>query len=112
MIVLPLLTIAADFCGIVTGWLTSAMAEPISFKVFLDRGLEQASFGDLLPSTLKTVVFGFIIGIVGCYQGMRARGGTQGVGRASTSAVVIASLFIILADMVMVRLIITVWGWR
>jgi len=110
MIVLPLLTVVADFCGILTGWLVNTMAEPVSFKVFLDRGLETAAFSDFLPSTLKTVVFGFIIGIVGCYQGMRATGGTQGVGRASTSAVVIASLFVILSDVVMVRLIITFFG--
>jgi phospholipid/cholesterol/gamma-HCH transport system permease protein len=52
-------------------------------------------------------VFGFIIGAVGCFQGMRARGGTEGVGRASTSAVVLSSLFVILADVVLVRMIIT-----
>ena len=110
MLMLPLLTIVADFSGILTGWLANELVEPMSFKLFLNRGLESTDIRDLAPSTLKTVVFGFIIGLIGCYQGMGARGGTEGVGRASTSAVVLASLFVILADVVMVRLIITVFG--
>jgi phospholipid/cholesterol/gamma-HCH transport system permease protein len=107
MLMLPLLTIVADFCGIVAGWLANAMAEPMPFKLFLNYGLAEADFADLLPATLKTVVFGFIIGLIGCFQGMRANGGTEGVGRASKSAVVLSSLFVILADVVLVRLIIT-----
>jgi phospholipid/cholesterol/gamma-HCH transport system permease protein len=51
-------------------------------------------------------VFGFIIGLVASFQGMRTKGGTEGVGRAATSAVLLSSLFIILADVVLVRLII------
>ena len=107
MAMLPLLTIAADFCGILAGWAANTLVEPISLKLFLTQGLKQANFADLLPSVFKTVVFGFIIGVVGCFQGMRAEGGTAGVGRASTSAVVLSSLFVILADVVLVRLIIT-----
>jgi len=107
MAMLPLLTIAADFCGILAGWAANTLIEPISLKLFLSQGLKQANFADLLPSVFKTVVFGFIIGVVGCFQGMRAEGGTEGVGRASTSAVVLSSLFVILADVVLVRLIIT-----
>ncbi|MEN3336039.1 MAG: phospholipid/cholesterol/gamma-HCH transport system permease protein [Blastocatellia bacterium] len=109
MLMLPLLTIVADFCGIVTGWIANALAEPMSLRFFLNEGLAQANFADLLPSTFKTVVFGFIIGVIGCFQGMNAKGGTAGVGRASTSAVVLASLFVILADVVLVRLIITLF---
>jgi phospholipid/cholesterol/gamma-HCH transport system permease protein len=107
MLILPLLTIVADFCGIVAGWLANAMAEPMTFRLFLNYGLAHADFADLLPATLKTVVFGFIIGLIGCFQGMRATGGTEGVGRAAKSAVVLSSLFVILADVVLVRLIIT-----
>ena len=107
MLMLPLLTIAADFCGIITGWIANTLVEPITLQLFLTQGLKDAAFSDLLPSTLKTVVFGFIIGVVGCFQGMRAKGGTAGVDRASTSAVLLSSLFIILADVVLVRLIVT-----
>jgi phospholipid/cholesterol/gamma-HCH transport system permease protein len=110
MLMLPLLTIVADFSGIVTGWLANALVEPMSFQLFLNRGFESAGFNDLVPPTLKTVIFGLIIGVIGCFQGMRAKGGTEGVGRASTSAVVLSSLFVILADVVLVRLIITFFG--
>jgi phospholipid/cholesterol/gamma-HCH transport system permease protein len=109
VMMLPLLTMVADFCGILTGWIANTLAEPMTLGLFLTEGLKEARFSDLLPSTLKTVVFGFIIGVIGCFQGMRATGGTEGVGRASTSAVVLASLFVILADVVLVRLIITIF---
>ena len=61
---------------------------------------------EVRPPTIKTMVFGLIIGLVSCFQGMTVSGGTAGVGRAVTSTVVLCSLFIILADMVLVRLII------
>ena len=106
VLMMPLLTIVADFSGIIAGWVTNAMSEPESLTHFIITGIQQADFSDLMPATLKTIVFGFIIGMVGCFQGMRTRGGTAGVGRATTSAVVLSSLFIILADVVLVRLII------
>jgi phospholipid/cholesterol/gamma-HCH transport system permease protein len=107
MLTLPLLSMVACFSGIVAGWLTNTLAEPMSFTLFLNQGLAQAKLSDLLPSTFKAGVFGFIIGLIGCFQGMHAKGGTEGVGRAATSAVVLSSLFVILADVVLVRLIIT-----
>jgi phospholipid/cholesterol/gamma-HCH transport system permease protein len=103
---LPLLTLAADFCGIMSGWIANTLAEPISLQLFLSRGLHDVTFDDLLPPTLKTTVFGMIIGVVSCFQGMRTRGGTEGVGRAATSSVVLSSLFVILADVLLVQLII------
>ena len=64
------------------------------------------AFSVFLPPTLQDrVVYGLIIGIVSCFQGMRTQGGTEGVGKSTTSAVVLSSLFIILADVVLVRLI-------
>ena len=63
----------------------------------------EVGFDDFLPPTLKTAMFGLIIGAVACFQGMRTKGGTEGVGRAATSSVVLASLFLILADVVLVR---------
>src|SRR3989442_2467159 len=104
-LMLPLLTLAADFSGIVMGWIANTLAEPMSFQLFLDTGLKHMSFNDFLPPTFKTVVFGLIIGVISCFQGMRVSGGTEGVGRAATSSVVLSSLFIILADVVLVRFI-------
>jgi phospholipid/cholesterol/gamma-HCH transport system permease protein len=106
IVALPLLTMAADFFGILAGWVATTIADPTSLRFFLNRGLAGASFNDLLPPTLKTAVFGFIIGLVSSFQGMRSTGGTEGVGRSATSAVLLSSLFIILADVLLVRVII------
>jgi phospholipid/cholesterol/gamma-HCH transport system permease protein len=104
-LMLPLLTLAADFAGIFMGWLAYTISQPISLRLFLETGLKTVDFNDFLPPTFKTAVFGMIIGVISCFQGMRARGGTEGVGRAATSSVVLSSLFIILADVLLVRLI-------
>lgn len=105
VLMLPLLTLAADFCGILFGWITQTLTEPISLRLFIDNGLKRATFNDFLPPTFKTAIFGLIIGSVASFQGMRARGGAEGVERAATSSVVLSSLFIILADVLLVRLI-------
>jgi len=105
ILMLPLLTAISDVCGILMGWVSATLAEPISLRLFLNVGLNGVRFNDFLPPTLKTAVFGLIMGTVACFQGMRTRGGTAGVGRATTSAVVISSLMIIVADVILVRLI-------
>jgi phospholipid/cholesterol/gamma-HCH transport system permease protein len=109
ILMLPLLTLAADACGVFTGWLAQALAEPLSIHQFIDRGFRGATLSDFLPPTFKTAVFGLIIGLIACYQGMRTRGGAEGVGRAATNSVVIASLFVILADVVLVKLILVIF---
>jgi len=106
ILMLPLLTLVADFGGVIMGWVASTLQEPISLRLFLENGFKQVQFNDFLAPTLKTAVFGFIIGAVACFQGMRTRGGTEGVGRSATSSVVLASLFVILADVVLVKFII------
>ena len=110
MLMLPLLTLASNFCGIFMGWVATTLAEPISLRLFFENGFKDSLFSDFIPPTLKTMVFGLIIGTVSCFQGMRTRGGTEGVGRAATSSVVLSSLFIILADVLLVRLILALWG--
>jgi phospholipid/cholesterol/gamma-HCH transport system permease protein len=109
ILMLPLLTIAADFCGIFMGWVANTLAEPISLHLFIERGMKEVAFSDYVPPILKTAVFGAIIGLVACFQGMRTKGGTEGVGRSATSSVVLSSLFVILADVFIVRLILFVW---
>jgi phospholipid/cholesterol/gamma-HCH transport system permease protein len=105
ILVLPLLTLVADFSGLVMGWVAQAVAEPLSFHQFINSGFKGANFNDLLPPTFKTMVFGLLIGLIACFQGMRTEGGAAGVGRAATSSVVLSSLFVILADVVLVKFI-------
>jgi phospholipid/cholesterol/gamma-HCH transport system permease protein len=106
ILMLPLLTLAGDACGLLMGWVAQALVEPVSLHQFISTGFNGADFNDFLPPTLKTAVFGLIIGLIACFQGMRTQGGAAGVGRAATSSVVLSSLFVILADVVLVKLII------
>ena len=105
ILMLPLLTVAADACGLLTGWIAQAMVEPLSFHQFIENGFSGATFNAFLPPTFKTAVYGLIIGLIACFQGMRTRGGAAGVGRAATNSVVLGSLFLILADVVLVKFI-------
>ena len=105
ILMLPLLTLAADVSGLFMGWVTQALVEPLSLHQFISSGFKSATFNDFLPPTFKTAVFGLIIGLIACFQGMRTEGGAAGVGRAATSSVVLSSLFVILADVVLVKLI-------
>src|ERR1700687_2283321 len=67
ILMLPLLTLAAEFFGIVMGWVTSTLAEPISLSRFLDKGFSGVRFSDFLAPTFRTCAFGLIIGLVGCF---------------------------------------------
>ncbi len=104
-LMLPLLTLTADASGIFLGWISTTLAHPITFRFFLHSGLQDATMNDFLPATFKTAMFGLIIGLVACFEGMRTQGGTAGVGRSATSSVVLSSLFVILADVFLVRII-------
>ena len=106
ILMLPLLTLAGDACGLLMGWVAQALVEPLSLHQFISNGFKGADFNDFLPPTFKTAVFGLIIGLIACFQGMRTQGGAVGVGRAATSSVVLSSLFVILADVVLVKIII------
>jgi len=87
------------------GWVTATLIEPISLVHFINTGFQGAGFKDLLPPTFKSSVYGLIIGSIACFTGMRAKGGAEGVGRAATTSVVLSSLFVILADVILVKII-------
>jgi phospholipid/cholesterol/gamma-HCH transport system permease protein len=105
IIMMPLLTLAADLSGVFMGWVAQTLTEPVSLMQFINQGFKGAGFNNFLPPTFKTSVFGLIIGLIACYQGMRTEGGAAGVGRAATSSVVLGSLFVILADVILVKAI-------
>jgi phospholipid/cholesterol/gamma-HCH transport system permease protein len=107
---LPLLTVVSNFCGIFMGWVANTLSEPLALRFFLENGFKGMEFSDYIPPIVKTAVFGLTIGIISCFQGMRTSGGTEGVGRSATSSVVLSSLSVILADVILVRLILTIWG--
>jgi phospholipid/cholesterol/gamma-HCH transport system permease protein len=107
--ILPLLTIYVIFISLFGSWLAMNLTGSVTVKYYIDAVVESVQYGDFIPGVGKTFVFGFIAGIVGAYKGFTATGGTEGVGKASTTSVVIASLLILIFDMILVR--ITLWLW-
>jgi len=105
VIALPLLTAMMDFSGIIGGFFAERAVTHMSFMLYFTRAFSLVEFQDFLPATLKTMVFGFIIGSVASYLGFETSGGTEGVGQASTRSVVIASILIIAINVLLVRLI-------
>ncbi len=98
LITLPLLTTISVFIGLVGGMVASVFSLRLDATTFWERAIAILQFSDIMQGFSKTVVFGFILATVGCYQGLNVRGGTQGVGRATTQAVVVSSVLIIIAD--------------
>jgi phospholipid/cholesterol/gamma-HCH transport system permease protein len=76
-------------------------------RYYYGQVIDSLSFGDVLPGDIKTIWFGFAIALIGCYKGFTTTSGTEGVGRAATSAVVLSSLWIILIDMILVKITVT-----
>jgi phospholipid/cholesterol/gamma-HCH transport system permease protein len=105
MIVMPILTTMMNFAGVAGGYVSEAVQSDMSWRLYFERSFAYIGFSDLIPATMKTVVFGFLIAIVGGYLGFTTRGGTEGVGNASTRSVVMASILIILSNVLLVRII-------
>ena len=105
MIVMPLLTILMDFAGIFGGYLAEVAVSGISAQMYFERAFTYISYSDLIPATVKTVVFGFLIAGAASYLGFSTSRGTEGVGEASTRSVVLGSMLVILGDVILVKLI-------
>ena len=105
MIAMPLLTVMMDFAGIVGGYAAEAAVSGMSWQLYFERSFLYLGFSDLLPATLKTAVFGYLIATVASYLGFTTSRGTEGVGEASTRSVVMGSILIILADVILVKII-------
>ena len=107
--ILPILTVYVIFIAFVGSFIAVLLVQNMSYAYFIDKVVSSVEFGDAIPGVLKTFVFGFIVGIVGTYKGYTATNGTEGVGKAATTAVVVSSLMILIFDMVLVK--VTLWLW-
>ena len=101
MIMLPLLTVFADVIGVMGGqWIAHAQAH-ISYDDFMSSARQTIGFEDVVKGLFKSVIFGIIIALVGSYQGLTTRGGAAGVGKSTTSAVVICIIMIFILNFIM-----------
>ncbi len=107
--ILPILTIYVIFISVIGGFIALLISQGMNFEYYTNAVIYSITFGDLIPSISKTFVFGYIVGLVGSYKGYITEGGTVGVGRASTTAVVLSSLIILLFDTVLVKISLIIW---
>jgi len=110
ILMLPLLTAVSDFVGLVGGFIVAHFTLQLGAVQFWSRAIDALAFGDLVQGLVKPLFYGLILSTVACYQGLNVRGGTQGVGRATTSATVIASVSIIMSDAVISRLLLFIFS--
>jgi phospholipid/cholesterol/gamma-HCH transport system permease protein len=105
VIALPILTTIMNFSGMLGGYVAEAAETGMSLRLYFHRAFTLIDMSDYIPATIKTMVFGFIIATMSSYLGFNATSGTEGVGRASTRAVVLSSMLIIVSNVLLVRLI-------
>ena len=103
-LMIPLLTLYADALGIIGSWGGANIKGDVSFVLFIRQAFSNVEFHDLFPATIKTFFFGAVIGFVGCYKGYNAGRGTESVGIAANSAVVMSSLLVIIVDLIAVQI--------
>jgi len=104
LVMLPLLTVVSDFVGILGGYLVGVKMLGINGGIFMNRIYELVELSDIYDGLIKAAVFGVILTLVGCYKGFYTFGGAEGVGRATTQAVVLASVLILASDYILTSL--------
>ncbi len=105
VLMVPLLTVIADLVGIAGGYLVGVMLLKVDAGIFIKKMQEMVEWMDIASGIYKALVFGGLLAIIGCYKGYNASGGAEGVGRATTEAVVIASVSILVGDYIMTSLL-------
>ena len=105
VICMPLLVSIADTIGIMGGYIIGTKSLGFNSGAYLKNTVDFLEFGDVSSGLIKSAVFGFIIALMGCYHGFNSKGGAQGVGRATTNAVVSASILILAANYLMTSLL-------
>jgi len=103
-VMIPLLILYADAFGILGSWVGANLKGEVSFSLFFSQAFGVIDFIDFLPAVIKSFFFGAVIGLVGCYKGYNAGRGTESVGIAANSAVVLASLLVIIVDVIAVQI--------
>ena len=103
-LMLPILTILGDAVGLFAAYLGINLKGVTTMALFSNNILSSLAFGDVLPAVVKTFFFGFAIGVIGCYKGYNSDKGTEGVGQAANSAVVVSSLVIFIIDLLAVQI--------
>lgn len=100
----PVLSVLAIGISLFGGYLGANIRGDVSWTLFWFQAYDSLSYGDFIPALVKTIFFGFAIGIVGTYKGYNSKKGTEGVGRSATTAVIVASLLVFVIDLIAVQI--------
>lgn len=111
MLALPLLTIIADALGVLGGMVISQYEFNVDYHQYYSSFTQYVRVADMLSGLGKTVFFGFIIAVVGCFNGLETRGGTEGLGRATTGTVVTSALLVFISDFFLTKFFWWLEGW-
>ncbi len=111
MLSLPLLTMIANTLGVFGGMVITQYEFQVDYHQYYNTLVQYIRLADMLSGLGKTVVFGFLIGLIGCYNGLATRGGTEGLGRATTTTVVTASLVVFVSDFFLTKFFWWLEGW-
>jgi phospholipid/cholesterol/gamma-HCH transport system permease protein len=103
-LMIPILVLYADAFGLLGSWLAANIKGDVSLTLFFSQAFSSIDFSDFIPAFIKSFFFGAVIGIIGTYKGYNAGRGTESVGKAANSAVVLASLLILVVDMIAVQI--------
>jgi phospholipid/cholesterol/gamma-HCH transport system permease protein len=103
-VMLPLLTIVADFLGLIGGWVIARLSIGLTTSQYWTSAYQALEYNDITQGLLKPFVFAFMVSLVGCFYGLRTTGGTQGVGHATTQAVVVSSVWIFVITSLLTRI--------
>lgn len=103
-IMVPFLVIMADFIAIYASYVGVNIKDVVSLDLFYFKVFDSLVYGDVMPALIKTYFFGFAIGIIGCFKGYHSKKGTEGVGIAANSAVVVSSLVVFILDLIAVQI--------
>jgi len=107
-IMLPLLTIISDFVGMFGGWIIALLFLNLGSRLYWDTVWRALEWNDVAQGLLKPFMFALVISLIGCFYGLRASGGTQGVGRSTTQAMVAAAVLILLLDVLITKIFVWV----
>jgi phospholipid/cholesterol/gamma-HCH transport system permease protein len=103
-LMIPILILYADALGMLGSWAGANIKGDVTFTLYFSQAFSHVGFLDFIPAVIKSFFFGAVIGLVGCYKGYNAGRGTESVGKAANSAVVLASLLVIVVDMIAVQI--------
>lgn len=100
----PCLTVLADFIGMLGGWVISSFMLHVNSSLYWQSSIDILKYSDIISGLIKPLCFGFVVALVGCYYGLTTKGGTRGVGSATTNSVVTTSILILALDFFLTKL--------